>query len=161
MLSILSSILGFATAGLPNILSFFQQRGDQSHEREMAKLQTERELALAEKGFLAQQKIEEIKLDEINAQTYAEERVALYDHDKKLIDRASQSVVDLNAKVRPYVAFIFVTELVAINFLSLFWAMYTGVDFITASKEVFSTDEMAIVASIIGFYFGSRTWEKK
>ncbi len=36
MLSILSSILGFATAGLPNILGFFQQRGDQKHEREMA-----------------------------------------------------------------------------------------------------------------------------
>ena len=108
MLSILSSILGFATAGLPNILSFFQQRGDQSHERQMAKLQTERELALAEKGFLAQQKIEEIKLEEVNAQTYAEERVALYDHDKKLIDKASQSVVDLNARVRPYVAFVFV-----------------------------------------------------
>ena len=161
MLSILSSILGFATAGLPNILSFFQQRGDQSHERQMAKLQTERELALAEKGFLAQQKIEEIKLEEVNAQTYAEERVALYDHDKKLIDKASQSVVDLNARVRPYVAFIFVGELVLINFISLGWAMYTGVDFLTASKEVFSTDEMAIVASIIGFYFGSRTWEKK
>ena len=123
MLSILSSILGFATAGLPNILSFFQQRGDQAHEREMAKLQTERELALAEKGFLAQQKIEEIKLEEVNAQTYAEERVALYDHDKKLIDRASQSVVDLNARVRPYVAFIFVGELVLINFISLGWAM--------------------------------------
>ena len=161
MLSILSSILGFATAGLPNILSFFQQRGDQSHERQMAKLQTERELALAEKGFLAQQKIEEIKLDEVNAETYAQERVALYDHDKKLIDRASQSVVDLNARVRPYVAFIFVGELVLINFISLFWAMWTGVDFLTASQEVFSTDEMAIVASIIGFYFGSRTWEKK
>ena len=161
MLSILSSILGFATAGLPNILSFFQQRGDQSHERQMAKLQTERELALAEKGFLAQQKIEEIKLDEVNAETYAQERVALYDHDKKLIDRASQSVVDLNARVRPYVAFIFVGELVLINFISLGWAMYTGVDFLTASKEVFSTDEMAIVASIIGFYFGSRTWEKR
>ena len=50
MLSILSSILGFATAGLPNILQFFQQKGDQAHEREMAKLQTERELALAEKA---------------------------------------------------------------------------------------------------------------
>lgn len=161
MLSILSSILGFATAGLPNILQFFQQRGDQSHEREMAKLQTERELALAEKGFLAQQKIEEIKLEEVNAETYAQERVALYEHDKQLIERASQNIVDLNARVRPYVAFIFVGELVAINFISLFWAMYTGVDFITASKEVFSTDEMSIVASIIGFYFGSRTWEKK
>jgi hypothetical protein len=26
---------------------------------------------------------------------------------------------------------------------------------------VFSSDEMSIVASIIGFYFGARTWEKK
>jgi hypothetical protein len=62
---------------------------------------------------------------------------------------------------RPVVAFIFVGELVLINFVSLAWAMYSGVDFIVASQEVFSTDEMAIVASIIGFYFGSRTWEKK
>jgi len=161
MLSILSSILGFATAGLPNILQFFQQRGDQKHEREMAKLQTERELELAKAGFVSQEKIEAIKLDQIEAQTYAEERVALYDHDKTLINKSSQSIVDLNAKVRPYVAFIFVGELVLINFISLFWAMKTGVDFVTASKEVFSTDEMAIVASIIGFYFGSRTWEKK
>ena len=161
MLSILSSILGFATAGLPNILQFFQQRGDQKHEREMAKLQTERELELAKAGFVSQEKIEAIKLDEINAQTYAEERVALYDHDKTLINKASQNVVDLNAKVRPYVAFIFVGELVLINFISLGWAMWSGVDFLVASQEVFSTDEMAIVASIIGFYFGSRTWEKK
>jgi hypothetical protein len=26
---------------------------------------------------------------------------------------------------------------------------------------IFSSDEMSIVGSIIGFYFGSRTWEKK
>jgi hypothetical protein len=50
---------------------------------------------------------------------------------------------------------------VLINFLSLAWAIWSGVDFVVASQEVFSTDEMAIVASIIGFYFGSRTWEKK
>jgi len=161
MLSILSSILGFATAGLPNILGFFQQRGDQKHEREMAKLQTERELELAKAGFIAQEKIEAIKLDEINAQTYAEERVALYDHDKKLVESASPTVRNWNAMVRPIVAFIFVGELVLINFVTLFWAMWTGTDFVVASDTVFSTDEMAIVASIIGFYFGSRTWEKK
>ena len=161
MLSILSSILGFATAGLPNILQFFQQKGDQKHEREMAKLQTERELEMAKAGFLAQQKIEEIKLEEINAQTYVEERVALYDHDKKLVESASPTVRNWNAMVRPVVAFIFVGELVLINFVTLFWAMWSGTDFVVASDTVFSTDEMAIVASIIGFYFGSRTWEKK
>ena len=161
MLSILSGILGFATSGLPSLLSFFQQKGDQKHEREMAKLQTERELELAKAGFVSQEKIEAIKLDQIEAQTYAEERVALYDHDKKLVDGASKTVKNWNAMVRPVVAFIFVGELVLINFVSLAWAMYSGVDFIVASQEVFSTDEMAIVASIIGFYFGSRTWEKK
>jgi hypothetical protein len=161
MLSILSSILGFATAGLPNILSFFQQKGDQKHEREMAQLQNAQALLMAEKGFVAQEKIAAIELEGTYAETYAQERVALYDHDKKLVESGSQTVKNWNAMVRPVVAFIFVGELVLINFVSLAWAMYSGVDFIVASQEVFSTDEMAIVASIIGFYFGSRTWEKK
>jgi hypothetical protein len=161
MLSILSSILGFATAGLPNILSFFQQKGDQKHEREMAQLQNAQALLMAEKGFVAQEKIAAIELEGTYAETYAQERVALYDHDKKLVEGGSQTVKNWNAMVRPVVAFIFVGELVLINFVSLAWAMYSGVDFIVASQEVFSTDEMAIVASIIGFYFGSRTWEKK
>ena len=161
MLSILSSILGFATAGLPNILSFFQQKGDQKHERDMAKLQNEQALLMAEKGFVAQEKIAAIELEGTYAETYAQERVALYDHDKKLVEGASPTVRNWNAMVRPVVAFIFVGELVLINFVTLFWAMWSGVDFVTASDTVFSTDEMAIVASIIGFYFGSRTWEKK
>ena len=161
MLSILSSILGFATAGLPNILSFFQQKGDQKHEREMAQLQNAQALLMAEKGFIAQEKIAAIELEGTYAETYAQEREALYDHDKKLVESGSQTVKNWNAMVRPVVAFIFVGELVLINFVSLAWAMYSGVDFIVASQEVFSTDEMAIVASIIGFYFGSRTWEKK
>ena len=161
MLSILSSILGFATAGLPNILGFFQQKGDQKHEREMAQLQNAQAMAMAEKGFIAQEKIAAIELEGTYAETYAQERVALYDHDKKLVEGGSQTVKNWNAMVRPVVAFIFVGELVLINFVSLAWAMYSGVDFVVASQEVFSTDEMAIVASIIGFYFGSRTWEKK
>ena len=161
MLSILSSILGFATAGLPNILGFFQQKGDQKHEREMAQLQNAQALLMAEKGFVAQEKIAAIELENTYAETYAQEREALYDHDKKLVESASPTVRNWNAMVRPVVAFIFVGELVLINFVTLFWAMWSGVDFVTASDTVFSTDEMAIVASIIGFYFGSRTWEKK
>ena len=161
MFSIISGILGFATSGLPSLLGFFQQKGDQKHEREMAQLQNQQALLMAEKGFVAQEKIAAIELEGTYAETYAQERVALYDHDKKLVEGGSQTVKNWNAMVRPVVAFIFVGELVLINFVSLAWAMYSGVDFIVASQEVFSTDEMAIVASIIGFYFGSRTWEKK
>ena len=127
----------------------------------MAQLQNAQALLMAEKGFVAQEKIAAIELEGTYAETYAQERVALYDHDKKLVEGGSQTVKNWNAMVRPVVAFIFVGELVLINFVTLFWAMSSGVDFVTASDTVFSTDEMAIVASIIGFYFGSRTWEKK
>ena len=127
----------------------------------MAQLQNAQALLMAEKGFVAQEKIAAIELEGTYAETYAQERVALYDHDKKLVEAASPTVRNWNAMVRPVVAFIFVGELVLINFVTLFWAMSSGVDFVTASDTVFSTDEMAIVASIIGFYFGSRTWEKK
>lgn len=160
MLSILSGLLGIFSSGLPNILGFFQQRGDQKHEREMAQLQNAQAMAMAEKGYVAQEKIAAIELEQTNAETYAQERVALYDHDKQLIEKASQSVVDLNARVRPYIAFTFVGLLVFTDVVGLVWAIWTGVDFVSAMGEVFSDQEMAIVASIVGFYFGSRQWEK-
>ena len=160
MLSIISGLLGIGSSALPSLLSFFQQKGDQKHEMAMARLQTEREAAMAAAGFASQEKIEAIKLDEIEVQTYAQEREALYSHDMKMMDKASQSVVDLNAKVRPYIAFTFVGLLVLVDVAGLAWAIYTGVEFTTAMNLVFSDDEMAIVSSIIGFYFGSRQWEK-
>ena len=160
MLSILSGLLGIFSSGLPNILGFFQQRGDQKHEREMAQLQNAQALLMAEKGFQSQEKIAAIELEQTNAETYAQERVALYDHDKKLMEKASQNVVDLNARVRPYIAFTFVGLLVFTDVVGLVWAIWTCVDFVSAMGEVFSDQEMAIVASIVGFYFGSRQWEK-
>ena len=62
MFSLLSSILGFATAGLPSILGFFQQKGDQKHEREMAQLQNEQAMRMAQQGFSSQEKIASIEL---------------------------------------------------------------------------------------------------
>ena len=160
MLSILSGLLGIFSSGLPNLLSFFQNKGDQAHERQMAQLQMQQQLAMAEKGFQSQEKIEELRLQEVEAETYVQERTALYDHDKTLMEKASQGTVDLNARVRPYVAFTFVGLLVFTDVAGLIWAIWTGVDFGLAMGEVFSDQEMAIVASIIGFYFGSRQWEK-
>ena len=160
MLSILSGLLGIGSSALPSLLQFFQQKGDQKHEMAMAKMQTEREMQMAQAGFASQEKIEAIKLDEIEMQTYAQEREALYNHDMKMMDKASQATVDLNARVRPYIAFTFVGLLVFVDVAGMIWAITTGVDFGTAMDNVFSDDEMAIVSSIIGFYFGSRQWEK-
>ncbi len=86
MFSIISGILGFATSGLPSLLGFFQQRGDQKHERDMAKLQNEQQMAMAQAGFVSQEKIAAIELEGTYAETYAQEREALYAHDTKLVE---------------------------------------------------------------------------
>ena len=161
MFSLLSSILGFATAGLPSILGFFQQKGDQAHEREMAQLQNAQQMAMAQQGFASQEKIAAIELDQTNAETYVQERQALYEHDAKLVSESAQWVKTLNACVRPIIAFTFVALLVFVDVAGFWWAVHTGADFGSSMDIIFSSDEMSIVGSIIGFYFGSRTWEKK
>ena len=65
MLTMLSTFLSFLMGGLPKILDFFQDKSDKSHELKLAQLQTERELQMLERGYKAQERIEEIKLDEI------------------------------------------------------------------------------------------------
>ena len=161
MLSILSGILGFATSGLPSVLDFFKQKGDQKHEQQMARLDMERSLAMAEKGFASQERIEEFRTDQVEMETYAQERVALYEHDAKMAENASTWVLNLRASVRPIITYIFVFLLLFTDVVGMIWAIKTGVDFATAMELVFSDEEMAIVASIIGFWFGSRHWDKR
>ena len=160
MLSTLSGILGFATSGLPSILDFFKQKGDQKHEQSMARLDMERALALAEKGYASQERIEEFRTDQVEMETYAQERIALYNHDKKLSEGASPWVINLRASVRPIITYIFVFIVLFIDIVGLIWAIKSGVDFVTALEIIFSDEEMAIFASIIGFWFGSRHWDR-
>lgn len=166
MLSLISSAIGFFASGLPKVLEYFQDKADKEHELKLASMQTERELALAKEGFIAQAKIEEIRTDQIAMQTDAQRQGAALSDNSKLMDRVSQRVADLNGIVRPAVTFIFVFELVMINFALVGWFIFSGEvqsteDMIKAADVVFSADEMALLSGIISFWFGSRQWGKK
>jgi len=161
MMTMVSTFLSFLAGGLPKILSIFQDRQDKKHELALVAAQKERELALAERGFIAQAKVEEIKLEQVQVQTAGEERQALYQHDMEIGKGASQWMINLRASVRPVVTYIFVLELVAINIAGVWYAYNTGVPFAAAMAEVFSDDEMAILASIIAFHFGGRAFSQK
>lgn len=166
MLSLISSAIGFLASGLPQVLNFFQDKADKAQELKLAQMQTERELALAERGFIAQQKVEEIRTDQIALQTDADRQSAALDHDKAIMARASNWVVNLNGIVRPLVTFLFIVELIAINLALTYWFMASGSvnsveDMIKASDIIFSEDEMALLSGICAFWFGSRQWGKK
>ena len=161
MMTMVSTFLSFLAGGLPKILSLVQDRQDKKHELALVAAQKERELALAERGFIAQARVEEIKLEQIQTQTAGEERQSLYQHDIEIGKGASQWMINLRASVRPVVTYIFVLELVALNVTGVWYAWHQGVPFAIAMDNVFSDDEMLILSSIIAFWFGTQAFNKK
>jgi hypothetical protein len=161
MMTMLSTFLSFLAGGLPKILEFFQDRQDKSHELAILRMQKERELELAARGFQAQERIEEIKTEQVLAETYAQERVALYKHDEAIGKGASQWIINLRASVRPVVTYIFVLELVVLNATGVWYAYSTGIPFAIAMDNIFGTEEMMILSSIIAFHFGGRAFNTK
>lgn len=167
MLSLFSTLGGLLISGLPKLLEFFQNKADQRHELALAQLQTERELQLAAAGFAAQARVEEIRTEQVAMQTEAAMTEAALKHDEKVLDKASRWVANYVGTVRPTVTYLFVLELLAINaWLAYYLFTHPGLvqsvdDLIRFSDIIFSSDEMAMLGGIIGFWFGSRNWSKQ
>lgn len=161
MLTMLSTFLSFLMGGLPKILDFFQDRADKTQELALAKLQFERELALAERGFAAQARIEEIRTDQVQMETQTREREALYAHDIAIGQGASRWVINLRASVRPIITYGMFLMLVGINAFGAYFAFERGVPFEQAMKVLWDEDAAIVFSSIIAFWFGTQAFSKK
>jgi hypothetical protein len=174
MLSLISTLGGLLISGLPKLLEYFQNKADQKHELALAQMQTERELQMAAAGFAAQARVEEIRTEQVAMQTQAQMAEAeaemvkgAQEHDKAVLAKASTWVANYIGTVRPTVTYIFVLELVCIN-IFLCYYLYTNPGMISSMDDVlryadiiFSPDEMAMLGGIVGFWFGSRNWDKR
>ena len=161
MLTLISTALSFLMGGLPKLLDFFQDKSDKSHELELARMQTERELQMLKEGYVAQARVEEIRTEQIAIQTAEKEREALYAHDIAIGQGASQWVINLRASVRPVVTYLFVLLLIVVDIASIWWAWSSGAAFAESVTLIFDGDEMQILASIIAFWFGTQAFSKK
>jgi hypothetical protein len=171
MLTIFSTLVSFLMGGLPKILDFLQDKSDKGHELKLAQMQTERELQLAAAGYVAQQRIEEIKLDEIRTQTASDEKVslidaqkaemnAIYAHDTSLNEGTSQWMKDLRASVRPVITYGFFFLLVGIDGVLAYKGITSGVDFNDLANQLWDNETQALFAAIISFHFGGRAFGK-
>ena len=167
MLSLFSTLGGLLLSMFPKLIDLFQNKNDQKHELELARVQTERELALAAAGFAAQAKVEELRTDQVSIQADAAMTQAAYLHEAKVLEKAAPWVSTFVGTVRPIITYLFVLELLFINCgLGYYvWShpeMIKGVDdLIRIGNEIFSDDEMAMLGGIIGYWFGSRGNSKK
>ena len=174
MLSLISTLGGLLISGLPSLLGFFQNKADQSHEVELAKLQNERDRELAALGFAAQAKVEEIRVEQVAMQTQqiamqmeAQMTKGAQDHDKEVLKHSSKWVANYIGTVRPTVTYLFIFELIGINAWIAFYGwthpeiMSNMDDFIKFTDIIFTPDEMSMLGGVIGYWFGSRGWSKK
>lgn len=171
MLTMLSTFLSFLIGGLPKILDFFQDKSDKSHELKLAQLQTERELQMLERGYKAQERIEEIRLDEIKTETTAAtqqaliqaqqaEMAAIYAHDIAIGQGASQWMINLRGSVRPVITYGFFFLLCAIDATLAYKGFEAGVSFTDMANQLWDDETQALFAAIIAFHFGGRAFGK-
>ena len=160
MITLMSTLVSFLAGGLPKFLEFMKDRSDNKQEIALAQLQLERELQMAEKGYLAQLQVEEIRSDQVAMQTNADVQQSLLKHDAKIGEGASQWCIDLRASVRPIVTYFMLLLLAFVNCVGLLYAFYQGVDFNIAISAIITQEFLITLSSIISFWFGNQAFSK-
>lgn len=155
-----TTVVSFLTSGIPKIIDYFQTKKDQAHELEVLKAQTERDLQLAQAGYLAQQKVEEIRVEGVQAQADSQEMIARINHDIEVGKGAAQWVINARAMVRPSITYGLFLLLVVVDVAGMYYAYTTGVAFHDALAQIWDDDTQTIWASVISFWFGSQAFKR-
>ena len=171
MLTLLSTLISVLMGGLPKLLDFFQDRADKLHELALAQMQITRELELRKAGFEAQERIENIRSDQLATESAANtqqvligaqqaEMQAIYAHDTSLNEGTSQWMKNLRASVRPVLTYGFFFLLVFVDICLFSYGWHSGATFVELAEMLWDNDTQALFASIIAFHFGGRAFGK-
>ena len=160
MITLFTTLVSFLTGGLPSLLGFFQDKSDKKHELELARLQTERELELLEKGYAAQAHVEEIKTQQIEMQTQVQERQSLYAHDIEISKGSAQWVINSRAMVRPAITYGLFLMFAFVEVFGFWFAFHKDVPFDVALNLLWDDETQIIWASVVSFWFGTQAFKK-
>lgn len=136
MLTIIGSVLGFATSFLPAIMQYFQQ-----------KQQAQLQLQMLQLG---------IKQTEVEAA--AMQTQAVYQDDAAV--KGGAFIDGMRASVRPIITYIFFALFVAIKTCALISAIKAGGTLLTSLPQLWDNETNALFAAVVTFWFGGRAFEK-
>jgi hypothetical protein len=126
----------------------------------MAQLQMTQQLELQKLGYVAQKDLEEIKFNEVQEQTASSDLSAALANDTSSGIGASVWVINIRALVRPAITFGLFAIFLFVEIFGCWYAYYNGVKFNDAIQLLWNSDTQTIWASIVGFYFGCRHFDK-
>ena len=160
MITLFTTLVSFLTGGLPSLLGFFQDKSDKKQELELARLQTERELELLEKGYAAQAHVEEIRTQQVEMQTQVQERQSLYAHDIEISKGSAQWVINSRAMVRPAITYGLFLMFAFVEVFGFWFAFHKDVPFDVALNLLWDDETQIIWASVVSFWFGTQAFKK-
>ena len=149
MLTLLGSLLGFATSAIPDIMSLFRERADRKHE-----------LAVLDRQMEQMRLGHTQRLEEIEVQADIAESKALYKHDAAL-GGSSRWVDGLRASVRPLITYAFFILFASVKGSGLYLLIAVeGLLIAEALPRIWDPETQALFAAVMSFWFGNRTLSK-
>ena len=160
MITLFSTLISFLTGGLPKLLDFFQDKSDKKHELQLAQMQLDQQFRAQAAGFQAQERVEEIRTEQIQIEANVQERQALYAHDIEIGKGASQWVVNSRAMVRPAITYGMFLMFMFVEIFGFWFAYHREVAFDVALNLLWDDETQIIWASIVSFWFGTQAFKK-
>lgn len=148
MLSVIGSLLGFASSAAPAVADHFKAKQNQKFE--LAKMEKMAQLRAA--GFDQEFRMYQTKADD-------DEHARLVAHDIS-INSGTGIISNLQRSVRPVITYAFFALFMTIEITLLLDALKSGIYFAEAINVLWDEDTKAIFAAIISFWFGSRAIDK-
>lgn len=150
-LTIISTLLGLLSSTVPNLISYFSRKKELEYELEINKLKVE----AAKNGLQLNREIADIK-------AVVEEGNNIRDNDSKL--DGGSFINSLRASVRPVITYslfgLFIGIKFVVAFIILVSADLTVANMKLALDAILDDNTMAIISTILGYYFGARALEK-
>jgi len=150
MMSIIGAILGIFGSAIPEFLKI-----------QKTKIQNEHELKMFEAQARLQERIQEWKFKEMEAQADIQESQALYKASE--IKLTGWKIVDglialYTSSVRPTITYMFFTFYALAKWGQYLYINKTIVEADTAEIiwKLFTSEDMALFATIMGYWFGQR-----
>lgn len=147
MLTALATILGAVTGVLPSIVKIFDRKQELQHERELLEIR-----------LSASAKAADIELKLENAKAAAREGDSLRKHDNAL--DGGKFINTLRASVRPVITYIFFFMFVVIKGSAAYVMLNNGLDIPSTLMAIWDEQTVAIFGAVMGFWFGSRAFDK-
>ncbi|NDB84549.1 MAG: hypothetical protein EB127_17875 [Alphaproteobacteria bacterium] len=145
MITLLASIAGFVTSMIPEIVKFAKDKNDKKHELDILSMQ----MTMSKLSRNA-------NIDEIKCNINANEFATLYSTFKTGI----HWIDALNGTVRPVMAYSFFFLYSFIKYIQYKTILIKDASGSIYCDLLWTTDDQAIFAGIISFYFGQRTFGK-